>query len=316
MPKVSVIVPNYNHARFLRQRLDSILNQTFQDFEVIILDDCSTDDSVDVIKEYESKNKNISTILNKTNSGSTFLQWQKGISQANGEWIWIAESDDVAHPKFLETMLQYSAVNNLGVIACESYIIDENGLVTGNTKSWTNRNETYYAKAKNGLEFCSNELVITNLIPNASAVLFRNTPRLQEINYTSSRKFGDWIVWFGLLMNSDVLFVNEELNNFRKHGENVTPTGQNYKLYKREVLDILIGFAKKLDAQKIKTSLLPQSMANWIFKDAIWDAKIRLSKSNVCNVFYVVKVLDKKTRFFIFCVKFVVSYLLRLKFMI
>jgi glycosyltransferase involved in cell wall biosynthesis len=316
MPKVSVIVPNYNHARFLRQRLDSIFHQIFQDFEVIILDDCSTDDSVNVIKEYESKRNNIQIILNTINSGSTFLQWQKGIAQAKGEWIWIAESDDFAHPMFLETMLQYSDSPNLGVIACESHIVDENGVVTGNTKSWTNRNEAYYGKAKNGLEFCANELVITNLIPNASAVLFKNSSRLKEINYTISKKFGDWILWFGLLLKSDVLFVNKDLNNFRKHGQNVTPTGQNYKLYKREVLDVLIGFAKSLEAENCKVSLLPQSMTNWIFKDTIWDEKIRLSRSNLLNMFYVAKVLESKKRFFVFCSKFVIIHLLRFKFLV
>lgn len=316
MPKVSVIVPNYNHARFLRQRLDSILNQTFQDFEVIILDDFSTDDSVNVINEYMGKKDNISVILNGTNSGSTFLQWGKGIAQAKGEWIWIAESDDLAHPKFLETMLHYSAFANLGIITCESHIINEGGVVTGNTRSWTNRNEGYYGTPKNGVEFCAKELVITNLIPNASAVLFRNTALLKKINYTASKKFGDWILWFGLLMKSDVLFVNEELNSFRKHGQNVTPTGQSYKLHKREVLDVLVGFAKIFHNENIKSSLLPQSIANWIFKDTIWDAKIRLSKSNVFNILYVSKVLEKRAQFFLFCSKFVISHLLRFKFVI
>lgn len=316
MPKVSVIVPNYNHARFLRQRLDSILNQTFQDFEVIILDDCSTDESVDVIKEYESRRNNIHVILNVTNSGSTFLQWQKGIEQAKGEWIWIAESDDVASPKFLETLLQYSGFANLGVIACESHIIDEHGVLTGNTRSWTSRNEGYYGQARTGIEFCAKELVITNLIPNASAVLFRNTFRVKEINYTTSKKFGDWILWFGLLTKSDVLFVSEELNSFRKHGQNVTPTGQDYKRHKREVLDVLVGFAKSLEVENRKVSLLPQSLANWVFKDTIWDAKIRLNRSNISDVFYVSKVIDKNVRFFVFCSKFVTSHLLRLKFVI
>ena len=55
MPQVSVIVPNYNHAPYLRQRLDSIFNQNFQDFEVIILDDCSTDNSKEIIEEYMQK---------------------------------------------------------------------------------------------------------------------------------------------------------------------------------------------------------------------------------------------------------------------
>ncbi len=92
--RVSVILPNYNHSKYLKQRIDSILNQTFQDFELILLDDNSPDDSVDIIESYRD-HKRVSHIhLNKENSGSTFKQWERGFSLAKGEYIWIAESDD------------------------------------------------------------------------------------------------------------------------------------------------------------------------------------------------------------------------------
>src|SRR6187549_2432119 len=91
---VSVIIPNYNHAKFLRQRLESVLNQSFRDFEVIILDDCSTDESFQVIEDYRAHPKVSHIVFNKENTGSTFIQWKKGIELAKGEWIWIAESDD------------------------------------------------------------------------------------------------------------------------------------------------------------------------------------------------------------------------------
>ena len=67
-PRVSVILPNYNHARFLKERIDSILNQTFQDFELILLDDCSSDNSVEVLEEYRN-NPHVSHIeLNEQNA--------------------------------------------------------------------------------------------------------------------------------------------------------------------------------------------------------------------------------------------------------
>lgn len=100
--KVSVILPNYNYARYLTERIDSILNQTLTDFELIILDDNSTDNSKDVIKKYES-NPHVSRIIfNQENSGNTFSQWQKGIELAQGEYIWIAEADDIAEATLLE----------------------------------------------------------------------------------------------------------------------------------------------------------------------------------------------------------------------
>ena len=107
-PRVSIIVPNYNHARYLPDRLLSIEQQTYQDFEIILLDDCSTDNSRDLIFNYASNPKVSQCILNEKNSGSPFIQWVRGISLAQGEWIWIAESDDLADPMFLQSMLKYA----------------------------------------------------------------------------------------------------------------------------------------------------------------------------------------------------------------
>jgi glycosyltransferase involved in cell wall biosynthesis len=84
---ISVIVPNYNHAKFLKERIDSILNQTIQDFELIILDDCSTDNSREIIESYRQL-PNVSIFYNSKNSGSPFKQWKKGINRAKGKYIW------------------------------------------------------------------------------------------------------------------------------------------------------------------------------------------------------------------------------------
>src|SRR6187431_17527 len=94
LPKVSVIIPNYNHADFLMQRIVSILNQTYQDFELIILDDCSSDKSREIIEHYRTHPKVSHIVYNAENSGSTFKQWKLGLDYAKGDWIWIAESDD------------------------------------------------------------------------------------------------------------------------------------------------------------------------------------------------------------------------------
>src|SRR5260370_20691240 len=95
MPTVSVIIPNYNHARYLRQRIESVLRQTYQDFEVILLDDCSTDDSRSILSSYAGDSR-VRMEFNEVNSGSTFKQWNKGVRLARVEYVWIAESDDYA----------------------------------------------------------------------------------------------------------------------------------------------------------------------------------------------------------------------------
>lgn len=103
-PLVSIIIPNYNHARFLDERMQSVLGQTYQNFEVIILDDRSTDNSREVIEKYRSNPKVRKILFNDTNSGSPFRQWKKGMELASGEIVWIAESDDHCEDTFLEKL--------------------------------------------------------------------------------------------------------------------------------------------------------------------------------------------------------------------
>ena len=95
---VSVVIPNFNHALYLKQRIESVLNQTFQNFELIILDDCSTDNSKEVIERYKNHPKISKIVYNEENSGSVFRQWIKGIKLSTGKYIWIAESDDDSGP--------------------------------------------------------------------------------------------------------------------------------------------------------------------------------------------------------------------------
>ena len=106
--KVSVIIPNYNYEKFIIERIDSVLNQTYPIHELIILDDKSSDNSVKVIEE---KINSIDTvpvhfIKNKNNSGCVFKQWLKGLENVTGDYFWIAEADDSAEPTFLETAME------------------------------------------------------------------------------------------------------------------------------------------------------------------------------------------------------------------
>ena len=104
MPKVTIVTPNYNHAQYLPQRIDSILAQTFQDFELLILDNASTDNSREVIESY-TRHQNVRAAFNAENNGSPFKQWNLGLSQAKGEYVWFAESDDYADHSLLETLV-------------------------------------------------------------------------------------------------------------------------------------------------------------------------------------------------------------------
>ncbi|NJL77190.1 MAG: glycosyltransferase family 2 protein [Saprospiraceae bacterium] len=128
-PVVSIIVPNYNHERYLVQRLESIFNQTFQDFEVILLDDCSTDGSVSVLQRYASHPKVTHFIINEKNSGSPFVQWKRGIDLARGQYIWIAESDDWADLDFLAHLLPLVSQPNVNIAFCNSHWVNQAGAI-------------------------------------------------------------------------------------------------------------------------------------------------------------------------------------------
>ena len=175
--KVSVIIPNYNHGNFLSERIASVLSQSFADFECIILDDASTDNSLDIIKEFASKDKRISFSKSASNSGSPFIQWNKGVQMAKGKYTWIAESDDKADPCFLETLLnQLEANPKAGLAYCQSYKMNKDGIVTGSWKQWTDELDESIFEADftmDGRKYIEQFLIHRNTIPNASAVVFR-----------------------------------------------------------------------------------------------------------------------------------------------
>ncbi len=135
-PEVSVIIPNYNHARFLRQRIDSVLNQTFTNFELILLDDCSTDNSRDIIESYRKEARVSNIVYNEINSGSPFKQWEKGNQLAQGKYIWIAESDDYCENSFLRSALNMLEKHNHAVHFCQSKMVDENNATLEDTLIW------------------------------------------------------------------------------------------------------------------------------------------------------------------------------------
>jgi glycosyltransferase involved in cell wall biosynthesis len=227
-PKVSVIVPNYNHARFLERRLSSVLNQTYQDYEVLYLDDASTDNSAQVFERFAGDPR-IRVFLNTANSGSPFKQWNKGVREARGEYCWIAEADDYADQTLLETLVEKLEQNpSVGLAYCQSWAVDENDVITGTMASWTDDLDEGRWRAdfiNHGPDECSRFLIQKCTIPNASAVLIRRR-FYEEAGYADQDMTvaGDWMTWARMLLISDVAFVAQPLNYFRHHSNSVRST--------------------------------------------------------------------------------------------
>lgn len=223
---VSVIIPNYNHAKYLKKRIDTILNQSYQNFEILILDDCSADNSRNIIEEYRYHDKVSQIIFNETNSGSTFKQWNKGIRLAKGELIWIAESDDFAERDLLQNLQsEFELDTELGIAYCQSNMVNDKDEVTGSWQSWTDdlSSDLFKKRFKYvGKDYIKEFLIYKNTIPNASAVLFQK--KFYEMIGEADEnvlKCSDWLTWIKLLTVSKVVYIPQHLNNFRFHDESV-----------------------------------------------------------------------------------------------
>jgi glycosyltransferase involved in cell wall biosynthesis len=223
---VSIIIPNYNHARYLPERIESVLQQTYQQFELLLMDDCSQDDSRRIIADYAARDPRIRVVLNEQNSGSTFKQWNKGIALAQGEYIWIAESDDVADLTFLEKLVrQLDARPEAGLAYSQSWRIDENGQQHGTWEPITAELDAALWATDfvlPGPELVRRFMVYSNIIPNASAVVMRRSA-LAAVGSApeTMRVAGDWVFWTRYLMTTSLVFVAEPLNYFRFHAQNV-----------------------------------------------------------------------------------------------
>jgi len=224
-PAISVIVPNYNHAKYLPERLESIVNQTFKNYELIVLDDCSTDNSVEVIEAHRGKMV-FRTEYNVQNSGSPFIQWVRGAKLAKADYLWIAESDDSAYPSLLEELYAVTRNHpNVGICYSQSMMMDEAGREIGiynfiKPELGPDRWRADYTNR--GVEEVSRFLIRQNTVPNASAVLVRRDVFLDGSEGSESmRLMGDWWTWARVMMKSDVHFLSAPLNRFRIHTSSV-----------------------------------------------------------------------------------------------
>lgn len=218
-PFVSVIIPNYCHSQYLDLRIQSILNQTYTNYEIIILDDCSPDNgaSREVIEKYRSNSHVSHIVYNETNSGSTFKQWEKGLQLAKGSLIWIAESDDYCEAQLLEGLVQEFITYPRNVIAyTTSTLVDKDGKVFRIPRI---RMTEHFS----GKRFISHAMVYGNAIVNASSCMFNKEAALHiEKDYMAYRGAGDRLFWIRIAELGEVSVLHKGWNYFRQHGTNTT----------------------------------------------------------------------------------------------
>lgn len=226
--KVSVIIPNYNYQDFIIERIDSIVNQSYPIYEIVILDDASTDNSVSVIEEKLNSIHHIPTkfIKNETNSGCVFKQWLKGLENITGDYFWIAEADDSADPLFLETAMKGFENERVVLSYTDSARIDENNqLIARNSQDLYNMchiDKWDHPYINDGINEIKNTLSITNTILNVSSVVWKKKDYTEIFSQAASFKVaGDWYIYTKVLEDGDIAFSNLSLNYYRKHSNSV-----------------------------------------------------------------------------------------------
>ncbi len=260
--KVSVIVPNYNYGRYIKKRIKSILRQTYPIYELIILDDASTDGSAERLKNIvlDLKTQNpemrVRFVGNTENSGKAMAQWKKGIELAEGDYVWIAEADDLCSRRFLEEAMKGFEDPEVVLSYTESMIINGRGLVIAPNFRWSRDKEGtgHFAKSyvKEGKDEIREIMAIRCTIPNVSAVVFRKDAIRTDV-LEKAMKFsqvGDWYLYVNVLKNGKIAYNRKSLNRFRIHSGSKTAGAKKDRAHYEEIVKIHEWLVKQFNPDK------------------------------------------------------------------
>lgn len=212
---ISIVVTSYNYQEYLSDTINSVILQTFKDWEMIVVDDASTDCSVKIIKEFVNNDNRIKLIENKENLGLK-KSMQKGVEAASGEWIAFLESDDMWRKDYLEK--KTSTINeyqDLGLIFNDVELFGDKHK-TELLKPTFERNRKFLNKQK----FPKNmfkDLNIQNRVVTFSSVMIKKTA-LQETNWdVPVDKLLDWWLYIQIAYKNDFFYIPEKLTKWRIH---------------------------------------------------------------------------------------------------
>lgn len=211
--EVSVIITSYNYEKYIKEAIDSVLNQTFQDFELIIIDDASTDSSYQIISEYAAKNDKIKVIRNTENQGLV-CSLQMAILSASGNWIAILESDDVWNLDYLEKKIdiskQYSSVG----------FIYNNVEFSGDNLDYAKQKFSKLIERNINRKYPKNMFYVFGfenpVLTMSSVFIKRDLFKSVDFN-TPIDKLLDWYLYIQIARKTDFYYVDEKLTKWRQH---------------------------------------------------------------------------------------------------
>jgi glycosyltransferase involved in cell wall biosynthesis len=244
---VSVVVASYNHARFLARRMDSLISQTYQDLEIIVIDDCSPDNSVEILRRY-TDHPRVRLIVREHNGGWVAVSNQ-GVELATGEFVIFANCDDACDVRMIERLVAALRTNpSAGIAFCRSRLVDASDRVLGDDREI--QQPRFQAR-------CATDTLVTGtemsqlllygcVISNLSAALFRKACLVESGNLTSDyRACSDWDLFFRIARRFDIAYVAEPLNLFRQHETTIRSRMKERETY-QEYFRVLLSHAATL----------------------------------------------------------------------
>ncbi|MFC1510448.1 glycosyltransferase family 2 protein [Candidatus Omnitrophota bacterium] len=245
VPKISVCIPTYNGAKYLRECLDSILAQTFRDFEILLVDDGSCDDTFHIAEEYARRDVRFRIEQNEHNLGLV-NNWNRCLELAEGEWIKFVFQDDFIKETCLEKFVAKIDVGT-SIICCRRDFCFDDDIEEKVRKRYRNLltlDNLFPEKTKiSHTEFYNAALERhhINFIGEPSSVMFR-----REVFFQSGRfnpqliSLCDYEYWIRIAMNKGLSYIPEALATFRVHSLGTTALDRGRRAYRMNILDPLL----------------------------------------------------------------------------
>mgnify|MGYP001332565159 CR=1 FL=1 len=280
-PKISVLLPTYNYARFLPSAIESILAQTFRDFELIIADDASPDHTAEILAHYAARDARIRPHIHRTNLGMV-PNWNWCLQQARGDYIKFLFADDLlAAPDALAQQAALLDAHPRATLAASPrLLIDSHNNLTG---CWDDLAPGLHA----GTPLIARCLrTRRNLIGEPSAVMFRRRDANRGFD-SSLRQIVDLEMWFHLLLRGDLVYTQTPLIAFRRHAAQQTAVNHRHHTPELEMIALLQRY---LANPAISAHLPPGSFAHHqvLFRQIHYAKKScrhRPEARRACNTF-------------------------------
>ncbi len=223
-PEISVIMSVYNSERFLKESLDSILSQSFKDFELIITDDSSTDGTLKILEDYTSKDPRIILVANKTNAGLT-KNLNSMISVAKGKYLARLDADDISLPERLEKQYRYMQDNpSVGVLGTDGSIFGD-------------KRKTIVIDRPHEHREIKAAFAFENLLIHSSAFIRMSLLEEKNIRYDENYKIiQDYELWTRLITETEFRILDEKLVNYRVSETNISTTTEKKENYRENIL--------------------------------------------------------------------------------